>query len=178
MSDSHSEQQTRTRGPGIIGWLRRLLMFALLWWVLTGTAADSWVIGVPVILIATWLSLSLWSTRQLSFVGIARFLPWFLYQSLVGATDVAIRAFRPRLPLHPGLVRQPLRLPSGTCQVMLANVVSMLAGTLSANLEGDDLVIHTLDQRRDMEAMVRDLEPRIAAIFGLDLVDEATPEPA
>ena len=178
MSNIHREQQSSRRNPGPLGWLRRLLMFTLLWWVLSGGAADSWIIGVPVIFIAAWLSVSLWGRRYLSFVGILRFIPWFLYQSLVGATDVAIRSFKPRMPLHPGLVRQTLRLPPGACRVMLANVVSMLAGTLSANLEDDDLVIHALDQRKDMEAMVRDLEPRIAAIFGLELDDAAAAEPA
>ena len=45
----------------------------------------------------------------------------------------------------------------------------MLAGTLSADLVDDELVIHTLDTGRDMHAMVRDLEPRIAALFSLEL---------
>lgn len=153
----------------LIRWLRRLLMFGLVWLLLTDGKTDSWVIGIPVVMLAAWLSLELWGARQLSFIGIARFVPWFLYQSLVGAADVAMRAFKPQMPLHPGLVRQRLRLPPGVSRVMLADVVSMLAGTLSADLEDDELVIHALDQRKDMQAMVHDLEPRIAAIFALDL---------
>ena len=154
------------------------MLFALLWWILTGGAADGWIIGVPVIVFAAWLSLNLWGFRYLSLIGIARFMPWFLWQSLVGATDVAIRSFKPQMPLHPGLVRQRLRLPPGASRVMLANVVSMLAGTLSANLDDDELVIHALDQRKDMDAMVRDLEPRIAAIFALNLDEESNGESA
>ncbi len=154
------------------------MVFALLWWILTGGAADGWIIGVPVIIFAAWLSLNLWGFRYLSMIGIARFMPWFLWQSLVGATDVAIRSFKPQMPLHPGLVRQRLRLPPGASRVMLANVVSMLAGTLSANLDDDELVIHALDQRKDMDAMVRDLEPRIAAIFALNLDEESNGESA
>ena len=45
----------------------------------------------------------------------------------------------------------------------------MLAGTLSADIEGDVLVIHALDARNDLHAMVDDLEPRIAAVFNLPL---------
>lgn len=157
----------------MIRWLRRLVMFTLAWLVLTDGKADSWVIGIPVIVLAAWLSLELWNPRQLSFLGIARFVPWFLYQSLVGAGDVAMRALKPKMPLHPGLVHQRLRLPPGASRVMLADVVSMLAGTLSADLDDDDLVIHALDQRKDMQAMVHDLEPRIAAIFALELDSRA-----
>jgi multicomponent Na+:H+ antiporter subunit E len=77
------------------------------------------------------------------------------------------------MSLQPGLVRHRLRLPAGVCRVSLANVVTMLPGTLSADLVDDELVVHTLDTGRDMHAMVLDLEPRIAALFGLDLQPQA-----
>jgi len=160
------------RRAGRIGWqdwMRRLLLFAVFWWVLSGGDAHGWLLGAPFIVIASWLSLQLWADAQLSITGVLRFLPWFAYQSLVGAVDVAQRALRPGMPLKPGLVRHRVRLPAGLCRVSLANVISMLAGTLSADLVDDELVIHTLDTGRDMHAMVRDLEPRIAALFSLDL---------
>jgi multicomponent Na+:H+ antiporter subunit E len=158
-ADGHSAWQ----GP-----VRRITLFAVLWWILTGGAAASWLLGVPVVLVAAWLSRTLWADPPLSLGGVARFVPWFAYQSLDGAIDVAKRAFRPAMPLHPGLVRHRLRLPSGVCRVSLANVVSMLPGTLSAELDGDELVIHALDTRQDLHEMVRDLEPRIAAVFDLE----------
>lgn len=160
------------------GWVRRGFLFAALWWVLTDGAPDGWIIGIPVILLATWLSLKLWSKFPLSLPGVLRFVPWFAFQSVAGATDVALRAMRPNMPLHPGLVRHPLRLPRGASRVTLANVVSMLPGTLSADLEGDELVIHALDTRTDLDAMVRDLEPRIAGVFGLRLEDQAREDAA
>lgn len=161
---------------GWLAWARRILLFAALWWTLTGGVADSWLIGAPVVLACSWLSLVLWKDTPFSPSGLARFLPWFAYQSLVGATDVALRAFNPALPLHPGLVRHQLRLPSGASRVTLANVVSMLPGTLSADLVGEELVIHTLEVGKDMHQMVRDLEPRIAGLFGLRL-DPGKQEP-
>jgi multicomponent Na+:H+ antiporter subunit E len=163
---------TRTPATGLSGWqgwLRRLAMFAVLWWILTGGAADSWLVGAPVVLAAAWLSLRLWSRPLISPLGLLRFLPWFAWQSLAGAVDVALRAFKPTLPLYPGLVHHRLRLPPGAPRVMLADVVSMQPGTLSADLLDDELVIHTLDTGHDMHAMVRDMEPRIAAVFGLHL---------
>lgn len=151
------------------GWARRIGLFAALWWVLTDGVAASWVLGVPTVLLAAWLSRSLWPDPPLSLTGVARFVPYFAYQSLVGAADVAQRALRPKMPLYPGVVRHRLRLPPGVARVSLANVVSMLAGTLSADIEDDELVIHALDARSDLHAMVDDLEPRIAAVFNLHL---------
>ena len=151
------------------GWVRRVVLFAVLWWILSDGAVDSWVIGLPIVLVGAWLSTTLWAEPPLSLAGLARFLPWFAYQSLAGATDVALRALQPRMPLHPGVVRHRLSVPPGACRVTLTNVISMLPGTLSADLDGDELVIHALDARKDLHAMVVDLEPRIAAVFGLDL---------
>lgn len=155
--------------PGWQGWVRRLALFGGIWWILTGGVADSWVVGAPIVLVAAWMSRTLWADPPLSLRGIARFVPFFARQSLAGATDVAMRALQPSMPLHPGIVRHRLRLPHGVSRVSLANVVSMLPGTLSADLDGDQLVIHALDTRQDLHAMVIDLEPRIAALFGLRL---------
>jgi multicomponent Na+:H+ antiporter subunit E len=171
----NASAQSATRASRMPGWqagLRRVLLFAVLWWVLSG--GGGWIVGAPFILLAAWLSLNLWTEYRLSFRGIARFLPWFAVQSLAGASDVARRALLPRMPLQPGLVRHRLRLPAGVCRVSLANVVTMLPGTLSADLIEDELVVHTLDTGRDMHAMVLDLEPRIAALFGITLDKPAT----
>jgi multicomponent Na+:H+ antiporter subunit E len=171
MNASTTPASRTSRMPGWQAWLRRLLLFAALWWVLSG--GGGWYVGAPFVVLATWLSLQLWTEYRLSLRGVARFLPWFAVQSLAGASDVARRALLPRMPLQPGLVRHRLRLPPGVCRVSLANVVTMLPGTLSADLVDDELVVHTLDTGRDMHAMVLDLEPRIAALFGLALEPQA-----
>jgi multicomponent Na+:H+ antiporter subunit E len=163
--------------PGWTAGLRRIVLFAALWWILTDGAMDSWLIGAPVVLFAAWLSLALWAAPPLSLSGLAKFAPWFAWQSLVGATDVAMRALQPRMPLRPGVVRHTLRLPPGAPRVALANVVSMLAGTLSIDLEDEELVIHALDTGKNLHAMVVDLEPRIAAVFRCSLASGPRGEP-
>jgi multicomponent Na+:H+ antiporter subunit E len=62
-----------------------------------------------------------------------------------------------------------VRLPAGGSRVALANTISMLPGTLSADLEGDQLVIHALDTRQDLASTVADIEARIATVFGVTL---------
>ncbi|MBE0509552.1 MAG: Na+/H+ antiporter subunit E [Chromatiales bacterium] len=45
-----------------------------------------------------------------TLLGWLRFIPFFLLQSLLGGIDVARRAFHPRTPLSPTLIRYPLSL--------------------------------------------------------------------
>jgi multicomponent Na+:H+ antiporter subunit E len=158
--------------------IRRGALFSLLWLLLAGGTPAGWVIGVPAVATATLLSLRLWSGPTASLPNLVRFSPWFIRESIAGAVDVASRALRPSMPLHPGVVTVRLRLPSGASRVALANVVSMLPGTLSAGLESDRLTIHALDARQDLGAMVRDLEPRIAGIFNVDLAARPRTEAA
>lgn len=153
-------------------WLRgtrRAVFFCLLWTLLSGGAAESWTVGAPAVLAATLISLRLWRGPLLSLYGLIRFLPWFARQSVAGGLDVAVRALRPAMPLSPGMIRHTLRLPAGAPRIALANVISMLPGTLSADLDGDDLTVHALDARQDLHRMVTDLEPRIAAVFAVPL---------
>lgn len=151
------------------GWVRRGAFLTLTWWVLVGGAPDSWLIGIPAVVASTWLSHIFWPGPPLSLAGLLRFAPWFVHQSIAGALDVALRALHPDRPLQPGLLKHRVRLPAGGSRVALANTISMLPGTLSADLHDNQLVIHALDTRQDLASTVTDIEARIAAVFGVTL---------
>ncbi len=153
--------------------LPRLALLAVLWWVLTGGSAESWLFGVPVIVGSTLASLALlpaghrvWTP---SLAGAARFVPFFAWQSLAGGADVALRALRPSLPLDPDFVDYEFRLPEGPSRVFMANVISLLPGTLGAELEGRRLLVHTLSRGPGVLEGLEETEDRIADLFGLEL---------
>lgn len=159
-------------------WIRRagvrLLLLLLLWWVLTQGEPASWAIGIPTVLVATIISLRLsasssWSWRLSGFL---RFVPFFAYCSLKGGVDVAGRAFRPSLPLAPAMLDYSLRLPAGTARVFFANVVSLLPGTLSADIRDHTLVVHVLDSTMPVFEQLQRLEVAVARLFGCPLGSE------
>ncbi|WP_417344507.1 Na+/H+ antiporter subunit E [Ferrimonas sp.] len=149
------------------GW--RAAAFALLWWMLSDGAMASWWVGVPVVLLATWVSMKLVAPFSFSPVGFARFVPHFIWYSLRGGVDVAWRAFHPRRPLAPTLIDFPLRLPSGMARVFMANTVSLLPGTLSTELRTGLLRVHVLDGRKTVIPELLELERIIALVFGTPL---------
>ena len=150
------------------GWLR-VVLFALLWWILSDGAVDSWLVGMPVVLFATLVSVVLLPPFFCSLTGIARFIPFFLWHSLRGGADVARRALHPRLPISPGLIDYRFRLPSGLPRVFMTNTVSLLPGTLSAELDGECLRVHVLDETSAFARDLRVLEMQVAGVFGLEL---------
>lgn len=150
--------------------LLRLVLFAGAWLAIAGTDPSSWIIGAPAVIAATWASLRLsrrdgGSPRLLAALI---FVPFFLWQSLKGGLDVAWRVMRPLMRIAPGIHRYRLRLSNATARVVLLDTLSLLPGTLSADLRGDLLTVHALDASDGaaLDADIAQLERRIGALFG------------
>jgi multicomponent Na+:H+ antiporter subunit E len=103
---------------------------------------------------------------RLSSAGLLDFAGFFLVQSFKGGTQVAVRAFRPRMDLAPALMEVPVTLPEGLARVLLVNTLNLLPGTVSVRLEGDRLYLHVLDERWPVAEEVRETEARIARMLG------------
>lgn len=152
---------------GVVVLLAITALLASLWWLLTGGALSSWLIGVPVVLLASW---SLYRLRPasadpFSVLGLIRFIPVFLSESLRGGIDVASRTLAPSLRVHPGFIIFPTRLERDAARVFFINCVSLLPGTLAADFNDDHLTIHLLDDGINPEDDLRRLEDAVSRIY-------------
>jgi len=134
----------------------------LLWWILTeGKLEDPLFIlcAVALALAASYrlCPLGAWRWWPLAVIG---FLPYFLWNSLLGGMDVALRAFRPSMPLNPEIFEFPLRVPEKPA-LLLVWTISLLPGTASVYLEKDKLYVHVLDSKLPVIEKLRDLERRL-----------------
>ena len=150
--------------------LIRLVLYGFLWAVLTGGRWDSWLLGLPAILLAVWLAggTQRFRSGRFSISGGARFMFFFLKASLISGFDVVRRALHPRLPLRPDLIVYRLSLSTETARIFMADTVSLLPGTLSADLVDADLTIHVLDRHMPVRDDLRALEMRVAAMLEAD----------
>ena len=155
-----------------MGWstvASRGLLISLVWWILTDGSVESWWVGVPAVSFAMIASIALLPPLPLVWRELLKFTPFFLWRSLQGGTDVAWRAFHSDMPIAPELIDYPLRLPPGLPRVILANIVSLLPGTLSAALDGQALKVHVLDRRGDFMIELKALEHRVARMCGASM---------
>jgi multicomponent Na+:H+ antiporter subunit E len=149
----------------------RVAAFTFMWWMLTAGSVNSWLVGTPVVLVATLISMVLVPPFSCSVVGSVRFVPFFIWNSLRGGVDVAWRAFHPQMPIAPGLIDFPLRLPPGMSRVFMVNTVSLLPGTLSVKLGANCLKVHVLDTRKNVLSELMTLEQIVATMFYISLQD-------
>ncbi len=165
-----SRQQTAWRpqsGDRIRWGVQLTIILAVLWLALNGL--DGWLVGTAACLIGGGLGAWLVPARPYPWRPhrLATFFGYFLRESLVGGLDVAWRALHPALPIEPHWVEHRLRLPSGQPRTLMISVVSLLPGTLSAELTGDNtLVIHSIAPRPD--STIKGLEQRIVWLFSLE----------
>ncbi|SDJ16601.1 multicomponent Na+:H+ antiporter subunit E [Ferrimonas sediminum] len=149
------------------------VVFVLLWWVLSSGSVHSWWVGLPVVCMATLVSVKLVPAFSFSVTGLMCFLLFFFWHSLRGAVDVAWRAFHPGMPIFPGVVDFPLRLPQGISRVCLVNTVSLLPGTLGIELGANSLKVHVLDMRKAARPELMRLEQMVARMFDVSIEREA-----
>lgn len=163
--------------PPLLRFALAVLVLAVIWGMLTDWRVDALVFGVPAVLIGAGFALMLpaapiWTVSPRAAFTFAL---WFAAQSVRGAVDVALRAFSPDMRLRPGFRSYPLTLPAGAPRIVFANTITLLPGTMSAEIAGDDLIVHMLDTRADLEAELQELEIRIRALFALPPVSEVSP---
>lgn len=150
--------------------LVRAAGLAALWWVLTeGRGAGVLALMVIPLALAATFVLARPHVRRVSVLGLLRFLPFFLWESLRGGVDVARRALDPRLALAPATLDLRLRLSDERERVLLAGILSLVPGTVSAELSATHIRLHVLDHRLPIENTVRRVEARIAGVFGESL---------
>jgi multicomponent Na+:H+ antiporter subunit E len=155
-----------TAAPAVVA--ARLAWLALLWIILSGAEFRSPAVAALTVIAATIASVSLWTTRagSVRWARVPALVLYFARASLVGGIDVARRAFSPTLPLDPGLIRHSTTLGTEDGLVCFVWMVSLMPGTASVGLDGNRLTVHVIDRRMYGEDALRQLERRIAAVFG------------
>jgi multicomponent Na+:H+ antiporter subunit E len=151
--------------------VQRFVILFGVWLVITGGDAGALLVGLATAAAAAAVSVRLMPPgpdRVRPWV-LAALVPVFLFDSWRGGVDVARRAFHPRLPIQPGWLDYPLRLPPGAARVSLGNFLSLMPGTLAAGERHDALYVHSLDASTPVEPRIAREEARIARVLGRDL---------
>lgn len=142
-------------------------MLFSLWLVFDGLAG--WPVGVLAAL--TGAALAAWLADSQPFwwnpFRLVEFAGFFLVESFRGGIDVAWRSLHPRMPVSPRFFEHEIKLPEGQPSTLLISVISLLPGTLSAELQRDErvLIVHSLTEGG--EESVQRLERRIARLFSV-----------
>ncbi|MGW5269400.1 Na+/H+ antiporter subunit E [Rhodococcus sp. NPDC003994] len=151
--------------------LLRGSVLALVWWLMT-QGDGLWYYGVPVVVVATAVSLALtrptrrdrhpWPARLRACVGVLR---WFLVHSVTGGLDVGRRVLGRRLDIDPVDDHVPVRVASPLGRVLLADLGSLTPGSLSVDLTSTGLDVHVLHRDMPVREQLADLDALLVVLF-------------
>ena len=147
-----------------------VLLFAI-WLILTAGDLGSWLIGLPFIALAIFLQ-PISETRLfknspfLNMIGLVQFTYFFIVESLRGGFDVSWRVLAPEPRVDPVFYDYSMQLQLPSSQQFFMGSISLLPGTLSADLYNNQVRIHSLDQHTNTTQGIKRLEHLVGKIFG------------
>jgi multicomponent Na+:H+ antiporter subunit E len=93
--------------------------------------------------------------------------PWLALEITKANLDVARRIIDPGLPISPTLVKLKTSQKSELGQVIYANSITLTPGTVSIDVEGDEITVHALSAEAAAELEKGDMDRRVTAMEGL-----------
>lgn len=140
-----------------------IIMFTL-WVALTGSfATDEILTGLACAIVISIFTGSLFTKRGLSHFSpkeILRRIQFFavFFKALIVANiDVAKRVLSPKLPIKPGIVKINTKLTNDMDKLWLTNSITLTPGTLTIEMDEQDLYIHWINVETEDEEKAGDI---------------------
>ncbi len=129
----------------------------ILWLIFGGVSVTSLVLGVIVSALITLFAMKFMgysSARTLALLKksalILRYIV-FLLKEIVEANLCVIRLVYSKREMKPLLVRFRAGLKTDPARVLVANSITLTPGTITVELDGDELCVHALDRTMDLD---------------------------
>ena len=92
----------------------------------------------------------------------ATYWPWLAWQIAVSAWAVSRIIINPRLPISPALIRVKMSQKTDVGKVTYANSITLTPGTISVDLEGDEILVHALTHESAADLETGKMDRRVS----------------
>jgi multicomponent Na+:H+ antiporter subunit E len=94
------------------------------------------------------------------------YLPWLFWRILQSGIHLSFLILHPRLPIDPKLIRYHTNLQEQAGIVLLGNSITLTPGTITAEVNSNELVVHAMDDKSAADLTSLRMEQKIAGVFG------------
>lgn len=91
--------------------------------------------------------------------------PWLLLRIVESSWHLTKLILNPALPIEPKLFTYRSHLKEQAAVVMLGNTITLTPGTITVEINGNQLMIHAIDSTSGEELTSGRMERKIAAVF-------------
>jgi multicomponent Na+:H+ antiporter subunit E len=93
------------------------------------------------------------------------YVPWLIGQIVLSNLRVARIVLSPRMPISPTFVRLRPEVLGPRALTLLGSSITLTPGTLTIDVDGDEIFVHALDTASAQDVQNRIIEQRVAAVF-------------
>jgi len=94
------------------------------------------------------------------------YLPYLGLEIVKANLDVARRIVDPRMPISPRVFHTRARQKTDLGRVIYANSITLTPGTVSIDVEGDDITVHSLTAEAEAGVQHDEMNRRVARVEG------------
>ena len=94
------------------------------------------------------------------------YAPWLFGRILLSGLHLSFLILHPRLPIAPKMIHYRTQLANEDAVVVLGNSITLTPGTLTAEANDDELVVHAMDEYSAQDVTSCRLEGKVAGLFG------------
>ena len=137
-------------------------------WLLLSASLDLVHIGLGLLVAGgvAWLN----TERPASRVPVIRlrivwYFFWLIGRILRSGVHLAYLILHPALPINPTLIRYRTELQEDAGIVLLSNSITLTPGTITVEVNSQELVIHAMDDNSAQDVTSHRLERQVAGLF-------------
>lgn len=152
-----------------------LFLSLLVFWQVLSARVDPlfMTFGVVTAALTTWFGAVLFESTigrrtdvsRLSLFHLVWFCLWLVTRLVPAGLAVARVVVDPRVAPRPGVVRFRTGLPSPAARTMLANAITLVPGTITVDVDGDEFTVHAFTPESMADLASADTQRRIARAF-------------
>ena len=149
-------------------WISKSAVLFLAWLVLSASYdLVSVALGLFVALAVTWLNPVDPASpfRSVPWLRVLGYLPWLFARIFRSGIHVTRLILDPSLPIAPKLIRYRTDLQSDGAIVILGNSLTLTPGTITVEVNSNELVVHAIDDAASRDLIERRFERKIGQMF-------------
>ena len=154
--------------PGYFSTLMLKACAFFLIWLLLSESFDEVHMGMGILVAfgVAWLNTERSSTRT-SIRGWRMFwyFPWLVGRILQSGFHLSVLILHPDLPIDPKMIRHHTKLQDEGSIVLLGNSITLTPGTITVEVETQDLIVHAMDDSSADDVLSRRIEQQIDGLF-------------
>lgn len=146
----------------------KTLVFFIIWLILSGKYNLLHMgLGLVVSFGVAWLNSGHVDSpfRNFPLLRMLWYFPWLFGRIVQSSLHLTALILHPALPIDPKLIHYRTKLQGQAAIVLLGNSITLTPGTITAEVNAQELIVHAMDDASGQDLTSQRLEQKIAKVF-------------